>query len=384
MESYKLRLWNEVAVPHDDILRGELEMSTYAADIGAVARKDPKCPAVYREPRAFFDATFMTAALRSVAGDVMKALAGKQGDRVIQLRTPFGGGKTHTLLALSHLAAAADELRGRADLEGIPLGLKLKAPVLSGVDLDPSVGRQVPGGPRLSTLWGELAWQVGGWDAYKIVQKQDEGRVAPGGDLIREVFKDRPALVRLDEVFAYVEKAMAIPLHDSTVGRQVMTFLQTMTEVVRGLPAGVAMVYSLQKSVHEAAGDEALLTSLDHLVSRVDSKREPVTGDEVMRVVQKRLFQKPGDPEVHRLVAAEYAGLYRKLREAGAETNAEKAAAVRDAEELEKRIRESYPFHPDLRDLMYLRWGSLPSYQRTRGALQFLACVVHALWQGKS
>nr|MBA3377072.1 DUF499 domain-containing protein [Actinomycetota bacterium] len=146
------------------------------------------------------------------------------------------------------------------------------------------------------------------------------------------------------------------------------------------------MVYSLQASVHEAAGDEGLLVELDHLVARVDAKREPVSDDEVMRVVQRRLFPSFGDDpaqlEVARETGREYAIVFRRLRETYAETESEKRAAQSDAERLEERVIQSYPFHPLLLDLMYHRWGSLPSYQRTRGALQFLARAVHALWTG--
>ncbi len=191
-----------------------------------------------------------------------------------------------------------------------------------------------------------------------------------------------PALLLLDEVLIYVENAKAVPLGDTTLARQVMVFLQRLTEVVRGL-GRAAMVYSLQASVHEAARDESLLADLDHLVTRIDAKREPVAGDDVMRVVQRRLFQQLGDPDTQRAVAAEYAALARRLREATTGSAGEPTGAAQETEQLEQRILASYPFHPDLLDLMYHRWGSLPSYQRTRGALQFLACVVHALWRAR-
>lgn len=146
------------------------------------------------------------------------------------------------------------------------------------------------------------------------------------------------------------------------------------------------MVYSLQASVHEAAGDEMLLGELDHLVARLDAKREPVSDDEVMRVVQRRLFPSFGEDEEHlavaRETAREHAIQFRRLREAYAETDVDRRTAQAESERLEARILQSYPFHPHLLDLMYHRWGSLPSYQRTRGALQFLARVVHALWHG--
>ncbi|MDZ7413265.1 MAG: DUF499 domain-containing protein, partial [candidate division KSB1 bacterium] len=379
MEAYQLKPWTQVATPHDDILRGELEMSTYAADLWAVARNDSRCPRVYRDPRDFFVATYLTTALKELLRDVLQVLGGGSGDRVLQLRTPFGGGKTHTLIALYHLVTARDVLTSLPDLQDLPDPGPVRVAVLHGLELDPHVGRKPKDGPHLHTLWGELAWQLGGAEAYELVRTQDEGRTAPGGDIVRQLLDDGPTLILIDEALLYVQKAMAIPLHDSTLGRQVMVFLQTLTEVVRGLPQA-ALVYSLQASVHEATGDEALLQDLDHLVSRVDAKREPVSGDEVMCVVQRRLFKDLGEEAVRQAVARAYAVLFQRLREGLGQTESERREAAHEAEVLQERILKSYPFHPDLLDLMYHRWGSLPSYQRTRGALQFLATTVHALW----
>ena len=143
------------------------------------------------------------------------------------------------------------------------------------------------------------------------------------------------------------------------------------------------MVYSLQASVGEAVYEEGLLSALEHITARVDARREPVSGDEVLNVVQTRLFEHAGDALVRAEVAAEYALLLREELLAQADTDGERREAQAAADTLQRRIEESYPFHPELIDLMYQRWGSLPSYQRTRGALQFLATVVHALWRPK-
>jgi len=160
-----------------------------------------------------------------------------------------------------------------------------------------------------------------------------------------------------------------------------MLFLQALTEAVNTHSGRAAMVYSLQASAGEAVGAENLLDQLEHLVSRIDAKREPVSGDDVMRVVQRRLFADLGDERVHREVARSYADLVKRQLETVAETEDGRREAAVGASRLEERILASYPFHPALLDLMYHRWGSLPSYQRTRGALQFLASVTHALWE---
>ncbi len=377
---YSLRPWTEVLRPHDDIVAGKLEMSTYAADLGAVDRDDPNTPWVYRDPREFFRTTYPTRNLRRLLADILGVMAGGAGDRVIQLRTPFGGGKTHALLALYHLIKSREKI-DQAHLSGLPDPGPSRVAILSGLDLDPHTPRQVDG-LMIRTLWGELAFRIGGQPSYEKVRIHDETGSAPSGNVLRPILSAAPSLVLLDEVLVYVERAGG-KKGDDPLRRQVTIFLQALTEVVRNLPNG-AMVYSLQASAHEAAGDEALLQELDHLVSRVDAKREPVSNEEVRQVVQRRLFpifgEDPLHEEVAREVAREHAIAYRRLREAYAETDSERRAASQESERYEQRIIESYPFQPDLLDLMYHRWGSLPSYQRTRGALQFLAAVVHALW----
>ncbi len=161
---------------------------------------------------------------------------------------------------------------------------------------------------------------------------------APGKDVLAALFPaDEPTLLLLDEVLAYVEKAKALTVGESTLGSQVLLFLQALTELV-GTHPRAAMVYSLQKSVLEAAGDESLLLALDHLVTRVDAKREPVTGDEVMRVVQRRLFADLGSEEERKAVAVGYADLYRNYRRQLAETEEQRRDADLEADRFGERM----------------------------------------------
>lgn len=388
--AYQLKPWTVNVTPHPDIIAGNLDNATFAASLGSVIRKDPNCPKVYSDAREFFQATYLTKELKQLLQDVLKGLQGEPGDRVLQLRTPFGGGKTHALVSLYHITQNRQDLQGIPDLASLPNPGEVKVASFIGLDMDAATGTgelgirnwelRIAPTSRILTPWGYLAWQIGGYDAYGLVETQDQQRIAPGNDILRQLFGDQPVLLLMDELLIYIENAMGITVGDSTFGRQILTFIQKLTEVVRELPKTV-LVYSLQASVQEAIGNEGLLSVLDKLVSRIDAKKEPVSGDEVMKVLQRRLFTSIGDRDLIQEVARQQAELYRKFRETYSENPRENQEIQQQADLLADRIESSYPFHPDLLDLMYHRWGSLPSYQRTRGALQFLGRVVGALWQ---
>jgi hypothetical protein len=380
--AYALRPWTDVARPHPDVASGDLALGTYAANLASVALGGEAEP-VYLDAVAFFAATYFTPTMVELLGDVFRALAGEGGDQVVQLKTPFGGGKTHSLLALYHLARSRAATDRVPELDRIPDPGAVRVCVLSGEYLDPARGRQVDG-RTIRTLWGELAYQLGGWDAYEALLVDGDEGPPPGGERLGALLAAAsPALVLIDEVLVYAAKGKAVSMGETTLDRQVLLFLMNMTEAVNQARQA-ALVYSLQASVGEAVGEEGLLEQLEKIAGRIDERREPVSGDEVLRVVQRRLFAEVGAEDVRREVGRQYGSLLAEQLEGAAETDAERHEAAAAGAALERRIVEAYPFHPELLDLMFHRWGSLPSYQRTRGALQFLATVVHALWAGRA
>src|SRR4051794_9212981 len=167
MSAYALRPWTDVVRPHPDVASGDLAMGTYAANIAKVAMAH-EGDEVYRDASAFFAATYFTPTMVGLLRDVFRALAGQGGDRVVQLKTPFGGGKTHSLLALYHLASSRAAATRVPELHGIPDPGRVRVCVLSGEYLDPARGRDVDG-RTIGTLWGELAFQLGGWSAYEAL-----------------------------------------------------------------------------------------------------------------------------------------------------------------------------------------------------------------------
>jgi predicted AAA+ superfamily ATPase len=172
-----LRPWTELVRPHHDVASGELSMGTYAANLAAATLGTDGLD-VYAKADDFFRATYVTQTMKDVLGGIFGALAGGKGDRVVQLRTPFGGGKTHSLLALYHLATDRDAARVSPELDGLPDPGPVRVAVLSGEWLDSARGRTVDG-RTIRTLWGELALQLGGWAAFDelLVDGQEASRL---------------------------------------------------------------------------------------------------------------------------------------------------------------------------------------------------------------
>jgi hypothetical protein len=378
-----LRPWTEVVRLHPDVEAGTLTEAAFAIDLGALASGDPTMPPMYRDAEAFFRATYLTADLRKLLEEVLASLAGKQGyNRVLKLRTPFGGGKSHTLAALFHAARYRRALDVLPEARGFAEPGDVAVAVFDGEKFDARDGKRVDGGPTIQTMWGWLAWQIDPKRAFPIVEGHDRDRVAPGGDKIREVLSvgagGRPVLILLDEVLKYMERAAAVPVLESTLQRQAKDFLQNLTVEVAG-STKAALVYSLTWSAREALGNIALLEEIDKLAARVDQLREPVAGDEILPVLQRRLLAAPPEEHAASEVAAAYADAVTGMRRAYAETPAERQQAEEEGLALRDRIRAAYPFHPDLIDLMRDRWSSLDAFQRTRGALRFLASCLHSL-----
>ena len=208
MSTRALRPWTDLVKLHPDVEGGAITEAVFAIDLGAIAAGDPNVPVVNRDPEAFFRATYLTADLQKLLEEVLASLAGKSGyNRVLKLRTPFGGGKSHTLASLLHAS------RKREALDGIPEGKGFARPknvavgVFDGEKFDARNGKEVEDGRTIRTMWGWLAWQIDPEKAFPIVAEHDQDRVAPGGDVIRDVLTKgaggRPVLdtAKLTEVF---------------------------------------------------------------------------------------------------------------------------------------------------------------------------------------
>jgi predicted AAA+ superfamily ATPase len=385
-----LKPWRDVVTPHADVASGRYQQAEFAADLWQVHLGEGSDE--YRKPAEFFRRTFLTESLKRLLVGGVRRVYGEGGDPVVQLQTNFGGGKTHSMLALYHLfgGAAPGELAGvdsvlaEAGMKALP---KARRVVLVGNKISPGNPVTKPDGTMVRTLWGELAYQLGGPRAFARIAKDDEKATSPG-DVLRELFIEYgPCLVLIDEWVAYARQ-----LHDQSdlpAGgfETQFTFAQALTESAK-LAKNCLLVVSLPASdsagsphaqvddveVGGIRGREAL-DRLRNVVGRVESSWRPATAEEGFEIVRRRLFE-PIAGELFKqrdLTARAFADLYR-------EKAAEFPPECRSGD-YEKRIRAAYPIHPEIFDRLYTDWSTLVKFQRTRGVLRLMAAVIHSLWE---
>jgi hypothetical protein len=380
-----LKPWYAIATPHEDIREGRLSEAIFAANLWAVVQGT--APEVYLDSEEFFRKTYLTTGLSTVLRRVAAALSGggESGDRIISLQTAFGGGKTHTLVALWHLAKHADRLKGSPHAEGLWKALGGRLPervkgvaVFTNQTCDATQGRRGEGGVHLRTLWGEMAYQLGGKPLYERVLANDESQRVPQGLFVEILQAASPCLILLDELADYCVGAAAVPVGDTTLADQTISFIQQLTEAVQQVP-GAVVVATLPASKYEVAqsekGQEAFVT-LEKRFQRLGADVKPVADEEIYEVVRARLFESiapDSDPDYPKKVAHVYQAMY------AAHTGEVRSEAAKNT--YRGMIERAYPFHPLLIDALYTRWGSHPDFQRTRGVLRLLASIVGDLWK---
>ncbi len=376
--------WRQVIKPNPDVSQGTFRQAEFAADLQQV--HDGRANATeYGNPVSFFNHTYITPGLRTLLVNTLRRLGGSGGDPVIQTKTGFGGGKTHSLIALYHLvnnagalvnaSEEADARRTSADMRAMmedaglapEADLLAKVAVLDGTHLSPTdtTATEETGDP-LNTLWGQMAYQLGGQDAYEIVGAAARMGTAPGGAQLDELFASvGPCVVLIDELVAYVRNAGAAQ-------DNIYTFVQALTQVARRND-GVALVVTLPESDAEAGGvgGAEALERLERLLGRIEAVWTPLETYEAFEVVRRRLFGEVSDPAARDRTCKAFADMYGRSRS----DYPREAAEQRYLE----RLKACYPIHPEIFDRLYADWSSIPQFQRTRGVLRMLALAISRL-----
>ena len=372
-----LKPWREVILPHEDVSSGSYQQAEFAADLSKVV--DGSADDEYKDPKEFFKRTYVTRGMLELLVAAIKRMNATGGDPVIQLKTAFGGGKTHSMLALYHMFS------GSITLADIPNGNDIKTS--SGIDTLQKVNRAVivgtamsvarshdRDGIKINTLWGEIAFQLGGKEAYSMLADEDKKSVAATSDILTPLLqKYSPCIIIMDELVAYARNIYGH--NDLPAGSfdSIMTFIQALTESVKVVP-NAQLVISIPESDMEIGGQagKKVLNNLEHTIGRIESVWAPVEAGEGFEIVRRRLFSSDIDYAARDATVNKFMKLYQ-------DDSGEFPNKIQNSEYKDKMIA-CYPIHPELFDRLYEDWSTLERFQKTRGVLRLMAAVIHELW----
>ncbi len=372
-----LKPWREIAVPHEDVLRGTFQQAEFAADLSRV--HDGTATAEYQDPVLFYQRTFITEGMKLLLDSVVKRLVSRGGDPVIQLQTAFGGGKTHTMLAVYHLAkgisphselAGVSPILDAARVTELP---KANIAVLDGNKLAPNIP-QKRGTVSVRTLWGELAWQLGGENGYAIVKDADESGTSPGKEILAKLLNAyAPCIILVDELVAYIRQFEAGKTFTGGTYDSNLSFIQALTEALKAVPTAVLLA-SLPESDNQAGSQVGInaLRALEEYFGRVQALWKPVATEEAFEIVRRRLFASV-DGHAAESTCRAFADYY--------VTNGSNVPQETQESRYFDRLENAYPVHPEVFVRLYEDWSTLEGFQRTRGVLKLMAKVIYRLWK---
>lgn len=363
------------------MLTGELREEIFAARLRDVI--EGRADDVYQKPAVFFENTYPTAGLKALAAEALGRLSGARpgNNAIIRLETAFGGGKTHNLIALRHLASgdvSPDTVGEFVDVDLLPKPGAVRIAGIVGTDLDAEGGLR-HGEVATRTLWGELAYQIGQVAGYQLVAKSDRDFAAPGAGFLEELIGDQPTLILLDEIARHLRGAKAVPTvtGKSDLAEQTVAFLTSLLEFAASKERCVVVLTLADVSDAFGRETEELRTDLEE-ARKVSGRQERVitpTGEtEISAIVTHRLFATI-DTTAATEAADSLSSAYRRLLDQGAELPSRSGRAEYTAE-----IVANYPFHPELLNTLNLKVATIPNFQKTRGALRLLAMVVRRIW----
>lgn len=379
-----LKPWREVITPHPDVISGKYQQAEFAADLDLVQRGIGS--AEYTDPVEFYRRTFITDGLKELLRIALQRLNGQGGEPVIELQTNFGGGKTHSMLGLYHLSSGTplanlpglDEVCSELGINNVP---KASRAVLVGTAFNPSKVDVKADGTEVHTLWGELAYQLGGATAYAQIAESDQQQVAPGARALAALFEAHgPCLILVDEWVAYARNLVdKSDLPAGTYDTQ-LTFAQQLTEATKQV-ANALLLISVPQSINEIGGSngELACNGLKNVVTRLAYQWRPATGNESFEIVRRRLFE----PITTQDDGANRDAVVRKFCDMYAANRADFPAQAREPG-YRDLLTSAYPIHPELFDRLYEDWSTLDRFQRTRGVLRLLALTIEGLWNGNS
>ena len=362
--------------PREEILAGELSTELFAAKLRLVV--EGTAPSVYQDANTFFSNTFPTDGLKTLIKEVFERLTkAAVGSPIIRLETSFGGGKTHDEIALWHICKEGRQIEGLerfAELSIIP-ERPIQVAAIACQDLDAVNGvYHSDTGITTYTLWGEIAYQIGGIEGYQLLKGSDDKKVSPGTQVLERLTKGQPTLILLDEIAQHLRTTRGVVVGNSYLSGQVVAFLFALMDLAASCD-NLVFVYSLASEADTFGEETREIREAIQAAARQESILSPSTDVEIYNIVKQRLFTSVSDKAAQD-AAKEYLYTYQSSR-------INLPDGCKDAP-YTKAISDSYPFHPELFNLLTKKNASIREFQKTRGALRLFAAVVRHLWQDKS
>jgi hypothetical protein len=385
----KLKPWYKVVTPREDLREGKpLDASEFAVHLDHI--REGRANEDYQNPVRFFERTFLTKNLRQMAGEVMRRLSGEKTETsaVFNMATQFGGGKTHALTLLYHLAShgpkannwsGVSTILDQAGINSIP---EAATAVFVGTEFDSIQGRGGDDGtPKRKTPWGEIAFQLSGEDGFNIVSEHDQKQEAPAGEVIRKFIpKDRPCVILMDELMNYISRN-----RKSGLGTQLYNFVQNLSEEARGNDRMVLVASIPASELEMTAEDRSDYERFKKLLDRLGKAMIMSAESETSEIIRRRLFE--WDPQ-HvssdgRIMLSSDAIESCKWYADWLNDNRSQVPSWFSIDHAKDLFQSTYPFHPMVLSVFERKWQSLPRFQQTRGVLRLLALwVSHTYQQG--
>lgn len=382
-----LKPWYKVATPREDLREGKpLDASEFAVHLDQV--RDGRAPSVYQEPERFFERTFLTKGLTGLAGEVLRRLSGEKTETspVFNMTTQFGGGKTHSLTLLYHLANSGPKAKSWQGVSRLLEVAKVstvpqaKVAAFVGTEFDPIAGRGGSDGtPVRMTPWGEIAYQLGGAKALEVLAQHEKLETAPGGDVIRRFLpKDQPVLILMDELMNFVARS-----RKSGMAAQLYSFVHNLSEEARGRGNMVLAVSIPASELEMTAEDQSDYERFKKLLDRVGKAVMMSADFETSEIVRRRLFEWEENaftPDGRVLLNREAVSTCNEFGDWVSEHRKQLPEQF-PFDSAREAFSATFPFHPSVLSVFERKWQGLPRFQQTRGVLRLLALWVSRAYQ---
>ena len=357
--------WFQVVQPYEFIEELGKREELLVADLGDVI--SGIAHPIYKDPELFVRTTFFTPGLLRLFQRVQNKINSGLGNGVVRLQTHFGGGKTHSLIALYHFLNNHEKLFSFLPNKQFPKEVSVVS--ITGTHLNPLKGRKIRN-YEIKTIWGEIAYQLRGTEGFNLISENDQKRISPGKEALQILFKENNStVILLDEITEYLAKARGVPVNDSNLATQTLTFIQELTECLTKLPKSILIVSLPDIEYERISSNKTTLIKISQILSRLASSEIPSEPGDLPQIIRSKLIKNLKRPKELSQIVKKFSDYYLLYK------NDFPEIAIKPM--YQQLMERSYPFHPSVIDLFYNNWQEISTFQGTRSILSLLSQILY-------